>query len=109
MAYDETLATRIRAALGKHKGLVEKKMFGGISFILNGNMAVGVIKDDLLVRVSPAENDKILKRAHARPFDFSGKPMAGWIYVAPAGVKKAADLKKWVQVGLDYANSLPAK
>jgi TfoX/Sxy family transcriptional regulator of competence genes len=109
MAYNEALALRLREALKGQKRVVEKKMFGGIGFILNGNMAVGVIKKDLIVRVSPQDNDQILKRAHARPFDFSGKPMAGWIYVEPAGFKNQADLKKWVQVGLDYAASLPKK
>ncbi len=109
MAFDEGLAQRLREALKGQKGIVEKKMFGGVGFILNGNMAVGVIKNDMVVRVSPDDNDQILKRAHARPFDFSGKPMAGWIYVEPTGIKSQANLKKWVQVGLDYAASLPTK
>lgn len=109
MAYDEALAQRLREALKGQKGVVEKKMFGGVGFILRGNMLVGVIKNDMVVRVSPEDNGQFLKRPHARQFDFSGKPMVGWIYVEPAGIKSQAELKKWVQIGLDYAASLRAK
>ncbi len=109
MSYDEALATRLRKAVGRRKGIVEKKMFGGLSFLLNGNMAVGVLGNELILRIDPAQNDKILKKSYARQFDFTGKPMIGWIYVGAVGLKSAADLKKWVQVGLEYAASLPAK
>lgn len=109
MAYDQELADRLRKAVGKRNGLVEKKMFGGLSFLLNGNMAVGVLANELILRIDPAQNDKILKKPHARQFDFTGKPMVGWIFVGSGGVKTEKSLKQWAELGLDYAASLPAK
>ncbi|OLB30129.1 MAG: RNA methyltransferase [Gemmatimonadetes bacterium] len=109
MAFDERLAERIRGSLGKRKGLVEKKMFGGVAFLLNGNMCVGVHKSDLLVRLAPDETDGALSQPHTRRFDLTGRPMQGWILVEPAGLKTDAKLGKWVQVATKYASSLPAK
>ncbi len=85
MAYDEDAAQRLREALGPLPGLTEKKMFGGIAFLLRGNMACGVIGDDLIVRVGTAQHTAALAQPGARAFDLSGKPMAGWVMVAPAG------------------------
>src|SRR5438552_1295893 len=81
MAFDERLADRIRGSLGRRKGLVEKKMFGGVAFLLNGNMCVGVHKSDLIVRLAPEATDAALARAHTRRFDLTGRPMKGWILV----------------------------
>jgi TfoX-like protein len=109
MAFDEKLADRVRAQLGKRRGLVEKKMFGGVGFMLNGNMCVGVHGDELIVRIDPAETDKTLRRKHTRIFDITGRPMKGWILVRSAGVGTQPALAEWVQVAVDYASSLPAK
>jgi hypothetical protein len=105
MAYDENAAARLRAELGTLPGLTEKKMFGGIAFLIGGNMACGVIGDDLIIRVGAAA----LAQPGARVFDFSGKPMAGWVMVAPAGYAAAADLARWVKLGVAFAGSLPVK
>jgi hypothetical protein len=109
MAFDERLAERIRGALGRRKGLAEKKMFGGVAFLLHGNMCVGVHKSDLMVRLAPAETDAALSQPNTRRFDLTGRPMKGWILVEPAGVKTAAQLGKWVEIAATYAASLPAK
>jgi len=109
MPYDEALAERVRVALKGKKNLVEKKMFGGLAILLNGNMSVGVNRDDLIVRVDAAAHDDLVKRKGARTFDLTGKPMKGWILVAPQGIKTAKDLNAWVQHGVDYASSLPKK
>ena len=109
MSYNEVLAQRIRAELGSFSGLVEKKMFGGIGFLVNGNMACGVHGENLIVRVGLANHEKALAQAHARPFDLTGKPMSGWVEVAPAGYAAEHDLKDWVRQGLNYALTLPPK
>ncbi len=109
MAFDERLAERIRGSLGRRKGLAEKQMFGGIAFLLNGNMCVGVHKSELIVRLAPEETDAALARAHTRRFDLTGRPMKGWILVEQAGLKTEAKLSKWVQVAAKYAGSLPTK
>lgn len=108
MAYDLELAKRIATEM---KGLpaVEKKMFGGVGFLLNGHMAVGVIKDDLIVRVPPEKYTDLLKRPHVKPFDFSGKPMKGWLVVKAPGHKSAAQLSKWIKEGVEFALTLPPK
>ena len=110
MVYDESLATRIKALLRGKKGIVEKKMFGGVAFLLNGNMAVGVNKENLIVRVDANEHDRLLAKKYTRTFDLSGgRPMKGWLLVAPDGVRTAKKLNTWVQLGVDYASSLPRK
>lgn len=109
MAFDTKLADRIRAALGERKGLTEKKMFGGIGFMLGGNMACGVHGEQMIVRLDPAETDDALARPHTRRFDLTGKPMKGWILMEPAGVATDDDLTRWVSVGAKYAESLPPK
>ena len=109
MAYDEKLARRIRAEIGPMSGLMEKKMFGGVGFLVRGNMACGVHGDDLIARVGPARYEAALARPHARVFDMTGRPMSGWVMVAPAGVAADDDLRAWVQEGIEYALSLPAK
>ena len=109
MAYDEAFAQRIRKALGKRKGLDEKKMFGGIAFLLNGNMCCGIHKDELIIRIEPAETAAVLAQQHTRRFDLTGRPMDGWILVAPKGIATDAQLGKWVAVAVQYAGALPPK
>ena len=109
MAYDELLAARIRALLEILPGLEEKRMFGGVGFLINGNMACGVHKVELIVRVGAENYPAALSRPHARPFDMTGKPMAGWVMVGQEGCSGKAKLKKWVDEGLAFAGSLPAK
>src|SRR5437764_12946540 len=98
MAFDERLAERIRGALGRRKGVAEKKMFGGIGFLLNGNMCVGIHGSELIVRIPPEDTDAVLKQANTRRFDLMVRPMKGWILVRPAGVKRAEQLGKRIGV-----------
>jgi hypothetical protein len=109
MAYDELLGVRIRAALGPLPGLEEKKMFGGVGFMVNGKMACGVHKHGLIVRVGPEKHAWAMARLHTRPFDMTGHPMAGWVVVDPPGCSTEAALKAWVDLGLAFALSLPSK
>lgn len=108
MAYNLKLAERIRAEL-EALPFVEKKMFGGVGHLLNGNMACGVHKDDLIVRVSPDKHAELLKRAHVRPFDLTGKPMKGWLVVTAQGSKTEKQLSAWVREGVEFALTLPPK
>jgi TfoX/Sxy family transcriptional regulator of competence genes len=109
MPYDTLLATRIRAALGSLPGLEEKKMFGGVGFLIKGNMACGVHKNEMIVRVGPEKSAEALARPHTHVFDMTGRPMAGWVMVAPQGCATESQLKAWVDQGLAFARSLPAK
>jgi TfoX/Sxy family transcriptional regulator of competence genes len=109
MAFDEQLAERVRAQLGKRSGLSEKTMFGGLAFLLNGNMCCGVHEQELIVRLEPAATDAALARPHTRVFDLSGRPMKGWILVEPAGLDGDSALASWVGTALDFASTLPKK
>jgi TfoX/Sxy family transcriptional regulator of competence genes len=109
MAFDEKLAERIRRQIGKRKGVTEKQMFGGLAFLVNGNMSCGVHGNEMIVRLDPAETDKALAKKNTRVFDLSGRPMKGWILVQPDALRTAAALAKWVDVGVRYASSLPTK
>ncbi|MGD2040408.1 MAG: TfoX/Sxy family protein [Anaerolineae bacterium] len=109
MAYDEGLAQRVREALGDLPGLVEKKMFGGVGYLVQGNMACGVNQDDLIVRVGPEAYEDALVEPHTRVFDMTGRPMRGWIVVTPEGYGSDADLDEWVQRGVRFAATLPPK
>ncbi len=109
MAYDEKLAERIRSLLHRRPHLSEKEQFGGVGFLYRSNMAVGVLGADVLVRVGPEQHEAAMKSPHARPFALTGRPSKGWVLVGPGGVKSAADLKKWVELGLAFAKTLPAK
>jgi TfoX/Sxy family transcriptional regulator of competence genes len=106
MAYDEALADRIRRALGPRPGVDEKKMFGGLAFLLEGKMFCGIVGDDLMVRVGPEGHDDALRRPHVRPMDFTGRPMKGYVYVAPAGCKSDRALADWVDRGARFAATL---
>jgi hypothetical protein len=109
MAYDEGLATRVRDEIGNLAGLREKKMFGGLAFLLNGNMACGVHSDELIVRLDPADTDAALAEPGARVFDMTGRPMKGWLLVGADGIAEDADLRRWVGRGVEYARDLPSK
>lgn len=109
MAYDPVLAQRIRESLSEGTGIMEMKQFGGIGFMVNGNMACGVIGNELIVRVGPEGYESALELPHARPFDFAGKPSRGWVYVASPGFESDGDLRAWVQRGISFASTLPAK
>lgn len=108
MAYDLKLAERIRSKLDKTP-FIEKKMFGGVGFLLNGNMACGVNKANLIVRIDPEKQNALLKKPHAKPFDLTGKPMKGWLVVEAEGVKTEKQLSAWVKEGVEFASTLPAK
>lgn len=109
MAYDEKLAARVRKALAGHKGLSEKRMFGGLAFMLHSKMCCGVLRDDLVVRVGPERHERALSRAHARPMDFTGRPLKGYVFVGPEGLKTKNVLSKWVGEAIDFVSSLPEK
>ena len=109
MAFDESLATRIRDALARKRGIEEKKMFGGVGFLLNGNMLVGVWKDSLIVRLGPDDGDEALKETHVREFDITGRPMKGWVLVEPEGIEGDDDLSGWIQRAMKFVGKLPAK
>jgi TfoX/Sxy family transcriptional regulator of competence genes len=108
MAYSLELAERIRSQLDGVP-FVEKKMFGGVGFLLNGNMACGVNKDNLIVRIDPEKQTALLKKPHAKPFDLTGRPMKGWLVVEAEGCKTDRQLSAWVQEGIAFASVLPTK
>jgi hypothetical protein len=110
MAYDEDLAGRLRALVLGEPGVTEKKMFGGLAFLINGNMSVSASgQGGLLLRCDPAETEALVADPHAEPFVMRGRPMDGWLRVAPEGTVAASELERWVQIGVAYARSLPAK
>ena len=110
MAYDEELAERIRELMDAEPDVTEKRMFGGCAFLVGGHMAVVASgRGGLMVRVEPDETEAHLAQPHAGPFEMRGKPMRGWLRVAPEGVETEAELEPWVERGVDYARSLPAK
>jgi TfoX/Sxy family transcriptional regulator of competence genes len=110
VAYDEKLATRLRALLASEEGLTEKRMFGGLAFLINGNMSVSASgQGGLLLRVDPDETDVLLAEPHAQPFEMRGRIMQGWLRVAPEGVRTKRELERWVKRGVAYARSLPSK
>jgi TfoX/Sxy family transcriptional regulator of competence genes len=109
VAYDEMLAERVRGILGRRRGVTEKKMFGGLCFLVNGNMACGVEKENLVIRVGPEHYERALSKPSARPMDFTGRSLKGFVYVSPQGYRTKATLKKWVDLGAGFAKSLPKK
>jgi TfoX/Sxy family transcriptional regulator of competence genes len=109
MAFDENLAARIRHALSRRKGIGEKKMFGGVGFLLNGNLLVGVWKNSLCVRLGQDEAEAALPEPHVREFDITGKPMKGWVLVERKGVEDAGQVKAWIQRAMKFVGKLPPK
>jgi hypothetical protein len=109
VAYDEQLAGRVSDLLSAHDSVSERKMFGGIGFMVGGNMACGVHGEDLIVRLDPEEAEQALAEEHTRPFDLTGRPMKGWIFVAPEGTAGDEELAGWVEAGASFAAGLPVK
>jgi hypothetical protein len=110
VAYDEDLANRIREIVGTEAGLTEKKMFGGLAFLINGHMSVSASgKGGLLLHIDADDTDKLLSKPHAHPFEMRGREMQGWVRVATAGVETKEQLERWVSRGVDHAKSLPPK
>ena len=108
MAYDERLAARVRALLASRTDVSERKMFGGLTFMIGGNMCCGVNGEELIVRLDPGREDEVLARPHARPMDFTGRRMRGFITVHPDGLT-GTDLDRWVREAVARAESLPPK
>ena len=109
MSYDEGLAERLREVLDSQEGVNEKKMFGGLAFIVRGHMCCGVSGDDLMLRVGPDQHDDALAQPHTRAMDFTGRPMKGFVYVGQEGLASDEQLEDWVGRGLNFVRSLPPK
>ena len=109
MANDTALSQRIRPILSEWKGMSERKMFGGVCFMINGNMCVGTWKGSLIVRLDKDKHDEVLAEAHTKPADMTGRVMKGWALVEPAGIESESDLRAWVDRAAKFAGSLPPK
>ncbi len=110
MAYDEDLADRIRVAIGDHSGVSEQRMFGGLAFLVNGNMAVAASgQGGLLLRVDPGETDALVAEDGAERFEMRGRAMNGWLHIEASAAESDEQLSRWVDIGVTYARSLPAK
>jgi TfoX/Sxy family transcriptional regulator of competence genes len=109
MAYSETLAERIRQRLARRKNIEEMKMFGGIGFMLNGNMCVGVWKNSLIARVGPEQYEEALREPFVGEFDITGRAMTGWVLVADEGIEDDDQLREWIQCAVKFVKTLPAK
>jgi TfoX/Sxy family transcriptional regulator of competence genes len=109
MSYDEKLAERTRAVLDSRDDVVEKKMFGGLAFLVHGHMCVGIVDRELMVRVGPDAYESALAQAHAKPMDFTGQPLRGMVYVGTAGLRSEAALRAWVDRGLRFVSALAPK
>ncbi|MFJ8011198.1 TfoX/Sxy family protein [Streptomyces sp. NPDC096339] len=109
VTYDEGLAQRIREQLGERPDVAEKRMFGGLAFLLHGNMTVGVVGDELIARVGPERAEQALARPEARPMDFTGRPMRGWVTVGGPALVEDAVLDHWITTATAFADTLPPK
>lgn len=109
MPFDETLSQRVRGLLKLQPGIVEKRMFGGLGFLLNGNMCCGIWKEFLILRLGPEQGGQALQQPHVRPFDITGKAMTGWVMVEPDGVATVPTLSKWVNRAIGFVEELPPK
>jgi hypothetical protein len=109
MAFSEALAARIRDALGRKRGVEEKKMFGGVGFLLHGNLLVGVWKDSLIVRLGPDNYDDALLEPHVSEFNITGRAMKGWVLVEPEGVEEDNHLNRWIERAMNFVRLLPPK
>ena len=108
MAYDETLAARVRDVLAGTEGVTERKMFGGLAFMVGGHMACGIVGDELMLRLGPARAERALARPHVRPMDFTGRPMTGMVFVGADGLRYRA-LRTWVVQAVEFVGTLPPK
>ena len=102
MAYNENLAERIRTARAKKRNVEEKKMMGGLTFMVNGKMCVGILKDDLMARIDPRVYETALRKKGCREMTFTGKPMKGFVFVSPSGISNKKDLNYWINLALDF-------
>lgn len=109
MAYDESLAGRVRDALARQTGIEEKRMFGGIAFLWHGNMLVGAWKESLIARIGPEEYESALQEPSIREFDITGRAMKGWVLVEPEAMEGDAALQEWIQRALKFVKTLPKK
>ncbi|MBI1227915.1 MAG: hypothetical protein GC192_21975 [Bacteroidetes bacterium] len=109
MAYSEELAKRIRPALAHRTDVEEKKMFGGLAFMVNGKMAVGIIKDQLMIRVVPNKYETLLEMPHTKPMDFTGRIMKGFVQIEESGLETEAQLQQWVETGIEFADLVEVK
>jgi hypothetical protein len=109
MAYSDELAGRVRRALSRRKGFSERKMFGGICYMLSGNMCCGVLGDEVIIRLGPERAEETLKKKHTRVFDMTGRAMKGFVVVTAEGIRTDDALKRWIKEAADYAASLPPK
>ncbi len=109
MPFSKSLAARVRQILTQRKRIVEKKMFGGIAFMLHGNMLVGIWNDSLIVRLGPEQGEKALSEPNVREFEVTGRPMKGWIMVEPDGIEDDAQLADWIERAVEYVVTLPTK
>jgi TfoX/Sxy family transcriptional regulator of competence genes len=109
MAFDEHVARRVRSALSGRSALEERRMFGGLAFLLGGHMTAGVVGEELMLRVGPQAYDEVLRRPHVREMDFTGKPLRGLVYVEPAGFRSDADLRTWLERAATFTATLPPK
>ena len=109
MAYNEAAAERVRAAVAQQEGISERRMFGGLCFMVNGNMFAGVMGNDLMLRVGAGRFDEALSQPHARPMDFAKRPMVGMVYVAPPGYETDSQLSEWLGLALAFALAMPSK
>ncbi len=106
MAYDEQLAARIRKILRRHKGVTEKKMFGGLSFLLHGKMCCGILQNDLVARIQPKDYEAALQQSHVRPMDFTGRTLKGFIFVGPMGFQSEQELARWIKHGVEFVSAI---
>ena len=109
MAYNEKVAERLNKVFAEHRGVVEKKMFGGIAYMYRDHMCVGIVEDMLMVRVGPDKYEDALSQNYVKPMDFTGRPMKGYVYVEPSGFKTEKSLKKWIELGIAFVSTLPPK
>jgi TfoX/Sxy family transcriptional regulator of competence genes len=109
MAFDSHLADRVRQRLGKRRGVSEKEMFGGLGFLLHGNMACGILGDEMIVRLGAEAGEEALREAHTRPFDFTGRPMKGWLFVEGEALDDEDALDRWVERAVQFVSGLPKK
>ena len=109
MAYSESLAQRVRDCLSRRKGVEEKKMFGGVGFLLKGNMCVGIWKNSLIARLGPEYGTAALREPFVKEFDITGRPMKGWVLVAAEGIEEDPVLREWIDRAMKFVGKLPAK